>query len=135
MKGIVSMDKAELFNYATQPIRTDEGIIYDLYLNGKAPLDGGGVVYPMGVAIGRIGKHKGGFSEPVRWFATPLQYSPFDPKCPRREFTSRRDAALWLLGLYESATVEFLSSIAQYILTKNNDSGLKSVRNPKYEWN
>lgn len=70
--------------------RTDNGVIFDVYYAfGDNP-----------VAMGRIGKWEDGYFNGPAFTATPTGYSPFVNRA--RTFNTRKEAAIWLLGVYES---------------------------------
>ena len=112
------MDTEFKLYYSNGVTRTNEGVIYDLYLNGKAPLDRNAHRFPKGKLIGRIGKTNGTIWDKPKWIATPLIYNPFDSDIPRREFKSRKEAALWLLGIADAKSETFQAMTALFLIKK-----------------
>lgn len=71
---------------------TEIGPIYDVYF---VMSDG------THKSIGRIGNNQSLPGSPL-YYATPIMYSPFTNTA--RRFRTRKDAAIYLLGVYESTT-------------------------------
>lgn len=80
---------------------TDAGRAYSIYINGKAPLNGGGANgVPLGTRIGMVGLRHDAVNG---WYATPVDWNPLhDAPGVRHGFKSRKEACTWLLGVHDA---------------------------------